>query len=70
MCAPQLSAAANGRILLEHVSDDLVKARAEWRRVLLRRSQRPKLSWERFNAILKVYPISTGRVRDWRHQMA
>ncbi|MHC2332987.1 hypothetical protein ACVIW0_002276 [Bradyrhizobium sp. USDA 4454] len=25
-----------------------------WRRVVLRRSQRPKLSWERFNAILKV----------------
>jgi RNA-directed DNA polymerase len=38
-----------------------------WRRVLLRRSQRPKLSWERFNAILKVYPIPNGRVRDWRY---
>ena len=25
-----------------------------WPRVLLRRSQRPKLSWERFNALLKV----------------
>src|SRR3981081_809601 len=34
-----------------------------WRRVLLRRSQRPKLSWERFNAILKVFPIPTGHVR-------
>ena len=41
-----------------------------WRRVLLRRSQRPKLSWERFNAILKVFPIPIGHVRDWRHQMA
>jgi hypothetical protein len=40
------------------------------RRVLLRRSQRPKLSWERFNAILKVFPIPNGHVRDWRHQMA
>jgi hypothetical protein len=40
-----------------------------WRRVLLRRSQRPKLSWERFNAILKFYPIPIGHVRDWRYQM-
>ncbi|MDB5605545.1 MAG: xanthine dehydrogenase family protein molybdopterin-binding subunit, partial [Bradyrhizobium sp.] len=40
-----------------------------WRRVLLRRSQRPKLSWERFNAILKVFPIPIGHVRDWCHQM-
>jgi transposase len=41
-----------------------------WRRVLLRRSQRPKLSWERLNAILKVYPMPTGHARDWRHQLA
>jgi RNA-directed DNA polymerase len=41
-----------------------------WRRVLLRRSQRPKLSWERFNAILKVFPIPIGHVLDWHHQMA
>jgi hypothetical protein len=40
-----------------------------WRRVLLRRSQRPKLSWERFNAILKLFPIPIGHVHDWRHQM-
>jgi hypothetical protein len=41
-----------------------------WRRVLLRRSQRPKLSRERFNAILRVFPIPTARVHGWRHQMA
>jgi RNA-directed DNA polymerase len=41
-----------------------------WRRVLLRRSQRPKPSWERFNTILKVFPVPIGHVRDWRHQMA
>jgi RNA-directed DNA polymerase len=41
-----------------------------WRRVLLRRSQRPKLSWERFNAILKVFPLPIGRVHGWRQQMA
>jgi RNA-directed DNA polymerase len=40
-----------------------------WRRVLLRRSQRSKLSWERFNAILKVFPIPTGLVRDWHYQV-
>src|SRR2546430_17001868 len=40
-----------------------------WRRGLLRRSPRPKLSWERFNAILKVYPIPIGHVRDWRYQV-
>jgi hypothetical protein len=37
-----------------------------WRRVLLRRSQRPKLSWERFNALLKVFPLPFGRVHGWR----
>lgn len=26
-----------------------------WRRVLLRRSQRPKLPWERFNAFLRDF---------------
>lgn len=41
-----------------------------WRRVLLRRSQRPKLSWERFYAILQVFPIPIGHVKGWRHQMA
>jgi len=41
-----------------------------WRPVLLRQSQRLKLSWEWFNAILKVFPIPTGHVRDWCHQMA
>jgi hypothetical protein len=41
-----------------------------WRRVLLRRSQRPKLSWERFNAILKVFPLPVGHVHGWRQQMA
>ena len=41
-----------------------------WRRVLLRRSQRPKLSWERFNALLKVFPLPFGRVHGWRQQMA
>ena len=41
-----------------------------WRRVLLRRSQRPKLSWERFNAILKVFPIPSARIQSWRHHMA
>ena len=40
------------------------------RRVLLRRSQRPKLSWERFNALLKVFPLPFGRVHGWRQQMA
>jgi RNA-directed DNA polymerase len=35
-----------------------------WRRVVLRQSQRPKLSWERFNAILKDFPIPIGYVRD------
>jgi hypothetical protein len=34
-----------------------------WRRVLLRRSQRPKLSWERFNAILKVFSTPIGCTR-------
>ncbi|MBV8135833.1 MAG: group II intron reverse transcriptase/maturase, partial [Deltaproteobacteria bacterium] len=47
-----------------------LQAMKAWRRVLLRRSQRPKLSWERFNAILKAFPIPLGRVRGWRHQMA
>jgi len=41
-----------------------------WRRVLLRRSQRPKLSWARFNALLKVFPLPFGRVHGWRQQMA
>jgi len=41
-----------------------------WRRVLLRRSQRPKLSWERFNAILKDFPLPRGRVHVWHDQMA
>jgi hypothetical protein len=41
-----------------------------WRRVLPRRSQRPKLSWERFNALLKVFPLPFGRVHRWRQQMA
>ena len=41
-----------------------------WRRVLLRRSQRPKLSWERFNGLLKVFPLPFGRVHGWRQQMA
>jgi len=41
-----------------------------WRRILLRRSQRPKLSWERFNALLKVFPLPFGRVHGWRQQMA
>jgi hypothetical protein len=41
-----------------------------WRRVLLRRSQRPKLSWERFNGLLKVFPMPLGRVHGWRQQMA
>src|SRR5206468_7090740 len=41
-----------------------------WRRVLRRRSQRPKLSWGRFKAILQVFPLPSGRVHGWRHQMA
>jgi RNA-directed DNA polymerase len=41
-----------------------------WRRALLRRSQRPKLSWERFNAILRVLPLPFARIHGWRHQMA
>jgi hypothetical protein len=41
-----------------------------WRRVLLRRSQRPKLSWERLNALLKVFPLPFGRVHGWRQQLA
>jgi RNA-directed DNA polymerase len=47
-----------------------LQATKAWRRVLLRRSQWPKLSWERFNAILRVFPIPIGHVRDWRYQMA
>mgnify|MGYP006436316875 CR=1 FL=1 len=35
--------------------------------VLRRRGQRPKLPWERFYAILKVYPLPPPRlVHDWR----
>ncbi len=41
-----------------------------WRRVLLRRSQRPKLAWERFNALLKVFPLPLARIKGWRHQTA
>jgi hypothetical protein len=41
-----------------------------WRQVLLRQSQRSKLSSQRFNAILKIFPIPIGHLRDWRHQMA
>lgn len=39
-----------------------LQAMKAWRRVLLRRSQRPKLSWERFNALRKVFPLPFGRV--------
>ena len=42
----------------------------ERRRVLLRRSQRSKLSWARFNALLKVFPVPVGRVHGWRQHMA
>jgi len=41
-----------------------------WRRVLLRRSQRPKLLWGRFNAILKIFRLPVGRVHGWRQPMA
>ena len=41
-----------------------------WRRVLLRRSPRPRLSCERFKALLKVFPPPFGRVHGWRQQMA
>ena len=39
-----------------------------WRWVLRRRGQRPKLPWQRFYAILKVYPLPPPRiVHDWRN---
>ena len=41
-----------------------------WRRVLLRRCQRPKLSWERLNALPKVFQLPFGRIHGWRQQMA
>ena len=40
------------------------------RRVLLRRSQRLKLSWERSNALLQVFSLPFGRMHGWRQQMA
>jgi RNA-directed DNA polymerase len=40
-----------------------------WRWVLRRRGQRPKLPWERFNAILTRYPLPPPRlVHDWRYR--
>jgi len=42
-----------------------------WRWVLRRRGQRPKLPWERFYAILKVYPLPPPHlVHDWRKPSA
>ena len=40
-----------------------------WRWVLRRRGQRPKLPWERFNAILRSHPLPSPRiVHNWRYQ--
>jgi RNA-directed DNA polymerase len=42
-----------------------------WHWVLRRRGQRPKLPWERFNAILSRHPLPTPRiVHDWRRAVA
>jgi len=41
-----------------------------WRWVLRRRGQRPKLPWERFDAILKRHPLPMPRiVHNWRYPM-
>ena len=43
------------------------EAQRAWRKWLNRRSQRTRLTWERFKAFLKVFPLPTPRicVRIW-----
>ena len=40
----------------------LVKVERAWFRWLRRRSQRSRLTWQRFNSLLKAYPLPPVRV--------
>ena len=40
-----------------------------WRWVLRRRGQKRRMSWDRFNALLRVFPLPPARIRGWQRPM-